>query len=63
MLNFIRKLFLDSDQLELINKLKETPDRVRIVGRGTVVANQDMLVQSPQYKQAVENAAKLVASR
>lgn len=63
MLNFIRKLFLDSDQLELIKTLKETPNRVRVVGRGTVVANQDMLVQSPQYKQAVENAAKLVASR
>ncbi|MBO6579924.1 MAG: hypothetical protein JJ871_08500 [Thalassospira sp.] len=63
MLNFIRKLFLDSDQLELIEKLDKTPGRVRVVGRGTVVANQDMLVKSPQYKQAIENAAKLVASR
>ncbi|MEQ8390698.1 MAG: hypothetical protein RIB30_06870 [Thalassospira sp.] len=63
MLNLIRKLFLDKDQLKLIEKLDKTPGRVRVVGRGTVVANQDMLVNSPQYKQAIEDAAKLVASR
>ncbi|RCK50740.1 hypothetical protein TH25_10700 [Thalassospira profundimaris] len=63
MLNLIRKLFLDSDQLALIEKLNKTPGRVRVVGRGTVIANQDMLIESPHYKQAIKNATRLVAKR
>ncbi|OKH86755.1 hypothetical protein LF95_20335 [Thalassospira sp. TSL5-1] len=63
MLNLIRRLFLDSDQLALIEKLNKTPGRVRVVGRGTVVANQDMLIESARYKQAIKDATQLVAGR
>lgn len=59
----LRNLFLDREQLDLIIKLQKTPGRVRVVGRGTVVADQNHLIKSPHYRQAIKEAAKLVASR
>lgn len=58
----IKKTFLDDEQIALIDKLNTTPGRVQVVGRGTVIADQNMLINSPKYQKAINDANDLLAT-
>lgn len=54
----IRKIFLDKEQIALIEKLEKTPGRIKVIGNGTIIVNQEMLLNSDHFKKTSQETSK-----
>ncbi|MCV2884954.1 hypothetical protein OE749_09620 [Aestuariibacter sp. AA17] len=62
MFSFFRSK-LTAEQQELLNTVQNSGAKVRVVGRGTVEVDQDSIINSKQYADAVKMAEQLVANK